>query len=321
MGYAIIGDIHGHAAKLVALLLALGYRCRRGVWRHPNRTAIFVGDFIDRGRRGVETVRIVRGMVDSGAALAIMGNHELNAIAWYTPDARMPGEYLRPHHSARWGDKNRSQHAAFLKQVQRSPPLHRDIVDWFLTLPLWLDLPDLRVVHACWHASHMSWLADKLRDGRFLTRELMIDATDEPVDEAEKDSPAPSIFKAVETLTKGIEIPLPKPHTFIDKDGHARDRVRTRWWDEQAVTYRQVALLSDKERAALPDDRVPAHARLAVTGAKPVFFGHYWMTGLPRLQSSTAVCVDYSAGKGGPLMAYRWNAGEALTPDRFVGVG
>lgn len=57
-----------------------------------------------------------------------------------------------------------------------------------------------------------------------------------------------------------------------------------------------------------------------MTGAKPVFFGHYWMTGSPRPQSSTAACVDYSAGKGGPLMAYRWDAGEALTPHRFVGV-
>lgn len=37
-------------------------------------------------------------------------------------------------------------------------------------------------------------------------------------------------------------------------------------------------------------------------------------------QSSTAACVDYSAGKGGPLMAYWWDAGEALTPHRFVGV-
>ena len=289
MSYDIIGDIHGHDEKLEGLLRTLGYRQRQGSWRHAERTVIFVGDYIDRGVRGVETVQIVRGMVDSGAELAIMGNHELNAIAWHTPDARAPGEYLRPHHSERWGEKNRKQHAAFLAQVEHDPPLHRELVDWFLTLPLWLELPDLRVVHACWHETFMSWLSDKLRDGRFLTRELMVDATDEPADEAEKDTPAPSIFKAVEALTKGIEIPLPKPHTFVDKDGHTRDRVRTRWWDEQAMTYRQVALLSDDERAALPDDHVPAHARLPVTGAKPVFFGHYWMTGAPRPQSSTGL--------------------------------
>lgn len=321
MGYDIIGDIHGHAAKLEALLSKLGYRRRQGCWRHAERTAIFVGDFIDRGERGVETVRIVRRMVDSGAALAIMGNHELNAIAWHTPDARMPGEYLRPHHSSRWGHKNRRQHAAFLKQVQRNPDLHRDIVDWFLTLPLWLELPGLRVVHACWHTPFMTWLSDKLHNGCYLTRALMVQATDEPADEAEKDNPRPSIFKAVEILTKGIEIPLPTPHTFVDKDGHTRDRVRTRWWDAEATTYRRVALLSEEERTALPELEVPAHARLPAITAKPVFFGHYWMTGSPRPQSSTAACVDYSAGMGGPLVAYRWNAGEPLAAHRFVGFG
>jgi hypothetical protein len=28
----------------------------------------------------------VRAMIDAGAARAVMGNHELNAIAWATPD-------------------------------------------------------------------------------------------------------------------------------------------------------------------------------------------------------------------------------------------
>lgn len=319
MDYDIIGDIHGHVDKLEALLPKLGYRRRDGAWRHAERTAIFVGDYIDRGRHGVETVRIVRAMVDAGAAQAIMGNHELNAIAWHTPDARLPGEFLRPHHDEPWGAKNRKQHAAFLAQVEHDAGLHKEIVDWFLTLPLWLDLLELRVVHACWHLPFMTWLSDKLHKGRFLTRELMVDATDEPP-EAEKDNPDPSVFKAVEALTKGIEIPLPEPHTFVDKDGFTRDRVRTRWWDPQATTYPQIALLTDEERAVLPALEVPAHVRLSANGVKPIFFGHYWMTGAPRPQSSTAACVDYSAGKGGPLVAYRWDAGEPLTADRFVGV-
>jgi hypothetical protein len=76
-----------------------------------------------------------------------------------------------------------------------------------------------------------------------------------------------------------------------------------RWWDEGATTYRSAAMLSTAERAALPDLPIPEHARLGV-GDKPVFFGHYWLTGLPSLQSDRAVCVDYSAGKGGPLVAY-----------------
>lgn len=118
MGYDIIGDIHGQAGKLEALLAKLGYRQGGVVWRHPERTAIFVGDFIDRGPAQVRTVEIARGMVEAGAALAVMGNHELNAIAWHTPDPRRPGEYLRPRHGAPWGGKNRKQHAAFLAEVE-----------------------------------------------------------------------------------------------------------------------------------------------------------------------------------------------------------
>ena len=41
-------------------------------WRHPDRTAIFVGDLIDRGPKQVETVKLVRGTVDTGAELTIM---------------------------------------------------------------------------------------------------------------------------------------------------------------------------------------------------------------------------------------------------------
>jgi hypothetical protein len=51
---------------------------------HPDRQAIFVGDLIDRGPRQVESVEIVRSMVDAGAAQIAMGNHEFNAIAYAT---------------------------------------------------------------------------------------------------------------------------------------------------------------------------------------------------------------------------------------------
>ena len=93
MAYDIIGDIHGHADKLEALLRKLGYRDTAGAWRHPERQAIFVGDFVDRGPAQLRSVDIVRRMVDAGVALAVMGNHELNAIAWHTPDPGHPGQY------------------------------------------------------------------------------------------------------------------------------------------------------------------------------------------------------------------------------------
>jgi hypothetical protein len=316
MAYDIIGDIHGYADKLEALLRTLGYRDTAGAWRHAERQAIFVGDFIDRGPAQVRSVQIVRRMVDAGAALAVMGNHELNAIAWHTRvDDTDPVQYLRSHESPE--DKNRKQHAAFLAEVEDKPALHAEITDWFLTLPLWLELPNLLVVHACWHAPFMSWLAPQLREKRYLTRETMVDATNE--DKAEKETATPSVFKAVECLTKGIEVPLPPGHHFLDKEGITRHDVRVRWWDENATTYRTAAMLSPAECAALPDLPIPSRARVAQTD-KPVFFGHYWLTGTPSLQSRRAVCVDHSAGKGGPLVAYRFDGEPELSPERLMWV-
>jgi hypothetical protein len=55
--------------------------------------------------------------------------------------------------------------------------------------------------------------------------------------------------------------------------------------------------------------------------AKPVFFGHYWMTGSPQMLSATAACVDYSAARDGPLVAYRWDGEPVLNNDNFRSVG
>ncbi len=320
MNYDIIGDIHGHADALKALLSDLGYRERESVWRHPDRQAIFLGDFIDRGPKQVETVGIVRAMVEAGSAQAVMGNHELNAIAWFMPDPDQPEEYLRSHRSLRYGNKNYLQHKAFLDEVDGTP-LHSEVIDWFLTLPLWLDLPELRVVHACWHPRYMDYLAPRLSANRRLDAQLMVHACREPEDEREKDSPEPTIFKAVEALVKGVEIPLPPPHTFKDKDGHERSRVRVRWWDTEAVTYSQAAMLPDEERQALPDLPIPEHARLGHDEQKPLFVGHYWLQGTPRPLSDKVVCVDYSIGKGGKLVAYRWDGESVLDASKFHWVG
>lgn len=318
MAYDIIGDIHGQADKLEALLKRLGYERKLGLWRHPSRTAIFVGDFIDRGPRQLDTVAIVRRMVEEGAAKAVMGNHELNAIAWATPHPSGNGDYLRPHHHTKWGDKNRKQHAKFLEAVEHQPKIHRDVVDWFMSLPLWLDLPELRVVHACWHPRFMDWLAPLLTEHQQLRAELLEPATTEPEDEAEKDNAEPSIFKAVEALTKGIEIPLPESNSFRDKDQIERTRVRVRWWDCEATDYPRAAMLEPEIRERLPCEPIPEHARIASPTDKPIFFGHYWLTGPRAVQAAHAACVDYSAGKDGPLVAYRWNGEARLTDAAFV---
>ena len=310
MAYDIIGDIHGQADKLHGLLAHLGYENRGRAYRHKDRTAIFVGDFIDRGPRQLESVMTVRRMVDAGSAQAIMGNHELNAIAWHCPDPDHHGEFLRPRDGA-LGQKNRSQHAAFLAEVEHDPALHARVIDWFLTLPLWIDLPGIRVVHACWHEGYMNEIRPHLTPELQLTRELMISASRS--DRME--------FRTVEGLTKGLEIDLPVGHMFPDKDGHPRHNVRIRWWDTNATSYRDLAMMPEDLRERLPTLAVALDARSSYDNVKPVFFGHYWMTGQPVLQSSMAVCVDYSAAREGPLVSYRWNGEPTLSATNFVSVG
>ncbi|MFD5861297.1 polynucleotide kinase-phosphatase [Streptomyces chartreusis] len=71
--FDIVGDIHGCASELETLLGTLGYR--DGV--HPDgRTAVFVGDLVDRGPDSPGVLRRVMSMVKSGNALCVPGNHE-----------------------------------------------------------------------------------------------------------------------------------------------------------------------------------------------------------------------------------------------------
>ena len=68
----------------------------------------------------------------------------------------------------------------------------------------------------------------------------------------------------------------------------------------------------------LPADPLDAGAVPVYSESTPVFVGHYWETGEQRVLSSNAVCVDYSAGMGGPLVAYRWSGETELDEANFV---
>ena len=308
MNHDIIGDIHGHDEKLEALLKGLGYRLKTGAWRHADRTAIFVGDFIDRGPGQLKTLTLVRDMIEAGSARAVMGNHEFNAIAWATPDPKEDGAHLRTRLGAK-GEKNRRQHEAFLAEVGSDSREHQVWADWFLDLPLWIEEPNFRVVHACWSPDHIAALAPRLRDGTRLTSGLVEDAS-------RKGSAA---YGAIETILKGVEVALPDGYGFIDKDGHPRQEIRTRWWDPELATYRDAYI--GPPGAVIPDIPLQPSAKVPVTD-RPTFIGHYWFdpNGPMEPASPMVACVDYSAGKGGPLVAYRFDGEPELTADKFVAV-
>ncbi|MFY1635225.1 polynucleotide kinase-phosphatase [Solwaraspora sp. WMMB335] len=81
--FDIIGDVHGCRAELEQLLTTLGWSLHRDAAgrpvgaRHPQgRTAVFVGDLVDRGPDSPGVLRLAMGMVRDGTALCVSGNHE-----------------------------------------------------------------------------------------------------------------------------------------------------------------------------------------------------------------------------------------------------
>lgn len=307
MGYDVIGDIHGQGAKLEALLQRLGYARRGESWVPPaGRQAVFLGDLIDRGPEQLKVIGIVRAMIDSGHARAVMGNHEFNAIGFVTPRADAPGEFLRRH-----SEKNVAQHREFLRQVGAGSPLHRELVGWFATLPPVLDLGAIRVVHAWWHQPHVDLVMGRAGTRAVLDGEFLRAAFDRETPE----------WHAMEGLTKGLEIPLPAGHSFFDHSGIERRRVRTRWWLEAPRTYRDVAIVDPDQHDRVPDAPLPEDFAPAPVDGPPIFVGHYWLTGTPAPQTRQVACVDYSAAKDGPLVAYRWDGESDLDARRFVVAG
>lgn len=160
-----IGDIHGHAEELKQLLAQLGYARTNGYYQHPTRKAFFVGDFIDRGPEIREVLEIVRPMIEAGAAYTVIGNHEYNAINYWTQGR--DGNYLRPH-----TDKNTGQHWKTIRSVGEE--MLRDYVAWFRTLPIYVETSSFRVVHAQWKSEHIDYLKEigvnSLEDTAFLAR-------------------------------------------------------------------------------------------------------------------------------------------------------
>jgi hypothetical protein len=305
VNFDVIGDVHGQFYKLVELLAHLGYSHTGGTWRHPSRTAIFVGDLIDRGPKQLATVDLVRRMVDSGSARCVMGNHEFNAIAWATPDLKHSGEFLRPHGKS----GNRQQHQAFLSEVEDTPE-HSKIIAWFKTMPLWLDLGGLRVVHACWHQPSIDLLQRAMASTQRLTDNMIEHGS-------RKGHP---IYKAIETVCKGPEVELPEGFSFKDKDGKVRNEVRVKWWQEDLSTYRKAAQGPHEEVERIPDVPMPAEWVGHPYSGPPLLFGHYWFTETPTVTSPRFACLDYSAARDGPLVAYRWDGEEQLKTEKLAWV-
>ncbi|SEE27662.1 polynucleotide kinase-phosphatase [Streptomyces sp. 2224.1] len=121
--FDIIGDVHGCRSELETLLGRLGYALvRDGHGRavdavHPEgRTAVFVGDLVDRGPDSPGVLRLVMGMVGAGHALCVPGNHE-NKLGRY-----LKGRKVQPTHGL----------AETIEQLEKEDPAFRTDVGEFL---------------------------------------------------------------------------------------------------------------------------------------------------------------------------------------------
>ncbi len=243
----IIGDIHGNLRPLTQLLASLGYD-EREQWRHPDRRRLlFVGDLIDRGPASFEVAELVRSLCESGENLCLLGNHELNLVDW---------------HRGRTGSKHSNLQT--IAAIEADPGRWAAILDFFETLPLAVELPDLRVTHAVWHQGCFDQLLPALQRpvaghtlSSFWRDAIRLHA---PFEGGKMRHGLPTVRfpgqweNALQVFLKGYESKAPVD--FVDNDGVTRDKVRTEWWKP--------------EYGEVPRDR-------------RTIFGHYW--NMPPIES------------------------------------
>ena len=306
-GYDLIGDIHGCGNTLVKLLEQMGYSKKNGVYQHPKRKVVFLGDIVDRGPNIRMACHIVRDMVENGHAEIVMGNHEYNVVTYCTEaPAGMRQPFLRPHTK-----RNTFIVEQTVDQFANHPHDFNDFLDWFVELPLFQEFDHFRVVHACWDQAMIDEFIARY-GGNQMHKGMLAESVDT----------SSFIYKFLDRTLRGTSLKLPDGRSMTAKDGMKRQFFRTKFWADTPERYSDVvfqpdplpediqhALLSEEEKQQLlfygPDE-------------KPLFIGHYWMWGIPAPIVPNIACLDYSAVKYGRLVAYRMDTEHHLQPGKFT---
>ena len=313
-GFDLIGDVHGCADALAELLDRLGYIRRGGVFQHRDsrrpRQALFLGDIIDRGSQIRETALLVQAMVERGHARIVLGNHEHHALAYSTPDGA--GGFLREHNE---------RHARLIAETLEQFAHHRhdwqDCLRWFMDMPLLLEVrtaqSEFRVIHACWDGV----LVEEFKE---LRPALRLDA-DFLRDSVRRGSFAERFLRRA---TRGLDLPLPDEQVITGLDGLPRRSFRCKFWVDAPKTYADLEFQPDRLPPALARRRLGEAERSQLVyydeRQPPLFIGHYWQQGVPQPLRANLACLDYSAVKGGRLVAYRMDGERELRADKFVWV-
>jgi hypothetical protein len=300
--YDIIGDVHGHADELKSLLKNMGYKFRDDYYYHPNRKAVFVGDFINRGPKIRETLILIRKMVEKGAAFAILGNHEMYAVLYYLRD--IEGKYYK---------KRIPKYQLLINQtIEEFLPFQEEFkthLKWLRTLPMFLDFGTIRIVHACWDDNNLKLLRENITGPKLtktILREIALNGT--------------KFSKSFWETCKGIDFQLPRDLLVFDEEGRPHRSFRMKWWiSPEGKTFKEVSLESrfDLPSYSIPKEIVPK--RTPYPNNEPiVFFGHYCLKDSRNIVAENLCCVDSCVTRSGRLMAYRWNGENRLTDENFI---
>ena len=302
--YDIIGDVHGHAALLKKLLKTMGYARINGVWQHPERKAVFIGDFINRGPEIRETIQLVRQMTEAGTALTILGNHEYSAILYHIKDSS--GMYLSRHIAG-----NRNQIQSTLTAFAEFTLEWRDHLKWLRELPFYLDLGEIRIIHAYWNDTDIKYLKNFIPEGR-LKKDFLRTIH-------EKQHPAASI---IYRILKGLEFRCPQDLILKCSKGMSRKVFRMNWWESpQNKTFRE---LSFGNKFILPDYTVPKQIAPSFEpyspDKPPVFVGHYCLSEGAVISQNNICCIDSCVVGSEQLSAYRWSGEQVLVKENIISV-
>lgn len=303
--YDIIGDVHGYATLLKKLLTQLGYQKTTEGYKHPERKAIFVGDFVNRGPEIRKTIRIIRKMVENGNASAILGNHEIYAITFYLKEK--DGSLV-----VKTKNKNfLALHKTISEFVGYASEL-KDHLNWMLNLPLYLDLGQIRVVHACWSDEAIEWLNDAEKSGK----------SRKDIFKKVYKKPKSKTGRNISLLTKGIDFKMPGNLKIINNKGVSPRSFRLRWWENpEGKTFEE---MSFESKSMLPPYEIPKHVAPVLTSydetLPPVFFGHYCRQAGPYIIKPNICCVDSCVAGSKILTAYCWNGEKELKPENLVHV-